>query len=157
MKDSDRRRQLAHDGIDPDDGGETIPPALAMQLQQFAKGKMSDADFSEFVELLGNLSGVSLSTDEILGPEETEAERRERLAKRGRESGGGCGLDAGRHSDRRLDVQKAEAEFRKLFPDAGAVASDFGVVSRDERMVHTARAEAEFRKICPDAKPLIRV
>ena len=80
MKDSDRRRQLAHDGIDPDDGGETIPPALAMQLQQFAKGKMSDADFSEFVELLGNLSGVSLSTDEILGPEETAGQAVEAMA-----------------------------------------------------------------------------
>jgi hypothetical protein len=99
------------------------------------------------------------ASDEILGPEETEEERQERLARCGRTSGGSYGLDAGRHSDRHLDVRKAEAEFRSLFPGAGSVSSGFDAASRDRdaRMVHTARAEAEFRKICPDAKPLIRV
>jgi hypothetical protein len=155
MQENDRRRKLAHDGIDPDDdGGEKMPASAAMKLQEFAKGKMGDEDFSDFLKLLENLSGVGLSTDEILGPEETEEERQERLAKRRQErlDGGEYGLDG----HRRLDVRKAEAEFKSMFPSAGAVANGFDVASQDARLIHTAKAEAEFRKLCPDAKPLVR-
>jgi hypothetical protein len=154
------RKKLGMDSADPGDflgeNGEKIPPASVSKILDFLTGKLSDSDMSEFQALLEGSADMGEASDEILGPEETEEERQERLARCGRTSGGSYGLDAGRHSDRHLDVRKAEAEFKTMFPSAGAVASDFGVVSQDARMVHTARAEAEFRKLCPDAKPLIR-
>jgi hypothetical protein len=149
------REKLAMDGTDPDDdAGETLSSSIASQICDFAKDRMSAPDFADFVALLQSLSGVA---EDETPCDETEEERQERLARCGRTSGGSYGLDAGRHSDRRLDTRKAEAEFKALFPNAGAVASGFDVASQDARLIHTAKAEAEFRKICPDAKPLIRV
>jgi hypothetical protein len=152
------RKKLGLDSADPGDflgdGGEPIPAASVSKILDFLTGKLSDSDMSEFQALLEGSADMGVSTDEDV---ETEEERQERLARRGLESGGSYGLDAGRHSDRHLDVRKAEAEFRKLFPDAGAVASGFDAASQDERLIHTAKAEAEFRKLFPGAKPLIRV
>jgi hypothetical protein len=150
------REKMAQDGtLDPDDdAGETLPASAVAKILAFLSDKLNDSDMSEFQALLEGSADMGVSTDEDV---ENEEERQERLAKRGLGSGASCGLDAGRHSDRRLDTRKAEAEFRALFPNAGAVASGFDAASQDERMVHTAKAEAEFRKICPDAKPLVRV